>query len=393
MAKKLCRKNIFIAVGSGAGILVLASMLSNMDRFIYLIARQLTKEATASEQEELEQLLLADDSMNQLYKAVFAKKATESEEDWLDASQAYATHYVKMQLNDQFAETPDTSHSPTIPFKKAGIKKRRYLSYGLAASLIFLVITAGFLFTGRKSDPVSKGSEVVTRKGSKSRVVLPDGTLVWLNADSKLIYPENFQGTTREVQLTGEAFFDVTKDENRPFIIHTNTIDVKVLGTIFNVRSYPEEATTETSLLHGMIEVTLLKQADKKIILRPNEKLTISNALNDSVVTEDNNADKETDQPVMVLSKVHYRHNDTISTEALWINNILAFDNEGMENVFYKIERWYNVEIDVADPELLSKHFTATFQNKPLDEIMQALQLTFHFKYRVEGEKIIITTD
>jgi ferric-dicitrate binding protein FerR (iron transport regulator) len=364
-----------------------------MDRIIYLIAKQLTKEATVSETKELEQLLSEDESLNQLYKAVFAKKGSESEEDWLDVSQAFATHYVKMQLNNQFSSNQDKEESNVETFRhmKKTSGKRKFFSYGLAASVILLLSIASFIFiTKREAVPVSKGSEIVTKKGSKSRVVLPDGTLVWLNADSKLIYPENFQGATREVRLTGEAFFDVTKDSNRPFIIHTNTIEVKVLGTIFNLRSYPEEATTETSLLDGMIEVTLLKQADKKIILRPNEKLTISNDGTENMELEEE-AKIETEQPVMILSKVHYRNNDTISTEALWVNNILAFDNEGMDNVFFKIERWYNVDIEVKNMELLSKHFTATFQNKPLEEIMQALQLTFHFNYKIEGDKVIIS--
>jgi ferric-dicitrate binding protein FerR (iron transport regulator) len=364
-----------------------------MDRIIYLIARQLTKEATVLETKELEQLLSEDESLNQLYKAVFAKKASESEADWLDVSQAYATHYVKMQLNNQFSSNLDNDESnvATIRHLKKTSWRRKFFSYGLAASVLLLLSIVSFIFiTKRDAVPVSKGSEIVTKKGSKSRVVLPDGTLVWLNADSKLIYPENFQGTTREVRLTGEAFFDVTEDSNRPFIIHTNTIEVKVLGTIFNLRSYPEEATTETSLLDGMIEVTLLKQADKKIILRPNEKLTISNDETENIELE-KDAKIETEQPVMILSKVHYRNNDTISTEALWVNNILAFDNEGMDNVFFKIERWYNVEIEVKNQELLSKHFTATFQNKPLEEIMQALQFTFHFNYKIEGGKVIIS--
>jgi transmembrane sensor len=380
-------------VGTFLKIPVLPILLPTMDRIIYLIARQLTKEATVLETKELEQLLSEDESLNQLYKAVFAKKASESEEDWLDVSQAYATHYVKMQLNNQFSSNLDNDESnvATIRHLKKTSWRRKFFSYGLAASVLLLLSIVSFIFiTKRDAVPVSKGSEIVTKKGSKSRVVLPDGTLVWLNADSKLIYPENFQGTTREVRLTGEAFFDVTEDSNRPFIIHTNTIEVKVLGTIFNLRSYPEEATTETSLLDGMIEVTLLKQADKKIILRPNEKLTISNDETENIELE-KDAKIETEQPVMILSKVHYRNNDTISTEALWVNNILAFDNEGMDNVFFKIERWYNVEIEVKNQELLSKHFTATFQNKPLEEIMQALQFTFHFNYKIEGGKVIIS--
>src|SRR4029078_631833 len=100
---------------------------------------------------------------------------------------------------------------------------------------------------------------VSTKRGSKSKVQLPDGTQVWLNADSRIAYNEKFQGNLREVTLEGEAYFDVVRDEKRPFVIHTAAIDIKVLGTAFNVRSYANEKNTETSLIRGSIEVTLVK--------------------------------------------------------------------------------------------------------------------------------------
>ena len=101
--------------------------------------------------------------------------------------------------------------------------------------------------------------------------------MAWLNADSKLTYDENFRGDYREVSLEGEAFFDVVKDKTRPFIIHTKTLDIRVLGTAFNVSAYESEKNTETALFRGSVEVTLHNNPEKKIVLKPNEKLMVNN--------------------------------------------------------------------------------------------------------------------
>ena len=105
---------------------------------------------------------------------------------------------------------------------------------------------------------------VSTRKGSKSNVQLPDGTMAWLNADSKLIYDENFRGDFREVSLEGEAYFDVVKDKTKPFIIHTKAIDIRVLGTAFNVRAYETEKEYGNFIVQGFGGSNTAQQPGKK---------------------------------------------------------------------------------------------------------------------------------
>ena len=108
-----------------------------------------------------------------------------------------------------------------------------------------------------------KAEKLLSTKGSRSRSLLPDGTTVWLNAGSKLYYENDFNGT-REVRLEGEAFFDVVKQTDRPFIVHTSGIDIKVLGTAFNVKSYPEDKTVETTLYRGLVQVFRQEDTPKK---------------------------------------------------------------------------------------------------------------------------------
>ena len=120
-------------------------------------------------------------------------------------------------------------------------------------------------------------SEISTRYGSRTKLLLPDSTQVWLNSGSKLSYNKTYGNGTREVTLSGEAYFDVVKNPAHPFIIHTVNIDIKVLGTAFNVKSFPGEKNTETSLIRGSIEVTFKNRPSEKIILKPNEKLITAN--------------------------------------------------------------------------------------------------------------------
>ena len=351
----------------------------------------MTGKASPEEEQELNQLLEENEDLAQVYTILFAKDAILSEQDLLETEQAYASHSVKMELNNLFEEGKEKTEPIQLsPF----LYKQRSTLYSYAA-MIVVGLCIGFLAyfynePGKINNRTQK-NEIATRKGSKSRIVLPDSTVVWLNADSKIIYPDNFQEKKREVQLTGEAFFEVTKDTQRPFIIHTNSIDIKVLGTVFNVRSYPEESTSETSLLKGEVEITI-HQSNKKYLLSPNQKLTVANY--DPVVAPGKNAktipgNSHVQQPLLTLDNIHYNE-DSITTATSWIENTLYVDNEILEKVISKIERWYDIEAEINNEKLKTAHFTGAFENKTLSEVMDALSLSNHFKYKIEGNKLII---
>ncbi|MEP7259280.1 MAG: FecR family protein, partial [Flavitalea sp.] len=154
----------------------------------------------------------------------------------------------------------------------------------MAAASIVLALSAVIVLYAYFNRPATTSalahyknvSQVATQPGSKSKLELPDGTLVWLNGDSKLSYSNGgFGKDNREVILAGEAFFDVVKNEKIPFIIHTGPINITVKGTAFNVKAYPKEKTIETSLVRGLIEITTEQDPERKILLKPNEKIII----------------------------------------------------------------------------------------------------------------------
>jgi ferric-dicitrate binding protein FerR (iron transport regulator) len=324
------------------------------------------------------------------------KDSKNEKPDIEQAEQAYATHLVKLQLAEESNVNVPQEIVEEYEEESSSSKTKIIYWFASIAACLLLVIGGWYMAASNNKLANNNGSvaknEVFTKKGSKSKIILPDGSLVWLNADSKISYSGDFQGATREMQLTGEAYFDVKKDKNRPFIIHTNSIDVRVLGTAFNVRSYPSEKTTETSLIRGSVEVILHSFPGKNpIILKPNEKLTVNNVapnLKDSVGNQV--VPTRPAEDVAVLSKIHFKTNDSTVAESSWIENKLVFDDEPFERVVATIERWYNVEFIIKNSAIKSKHFSAVFENKSLSQVLEALSLAWNFNYEMKDNKVLI---
>ena len=224
-----------------------------------------------------------------------------------------------------------------------------------ALALVAVLTMAGFFLfysTGvlpKETAEFSAKNEISIKSSSRTNLVLPDGTKVWLNASSELTYEKTYGNKLREVTLSGEAYFDVVKNKEKPFIIHTAKMDIKVLGTVFNVKCYPGEKTTETSLVRGSIEVTL-KDRLEKIMLKPNEKLIINNA--DEIAEKSKTVSRKVtpskaviEKPIISLTHLTLLPIDSTIVETAWVQNRLVFSSETFEEVVLKMERWYNVKI------------------------------------------------
>jgi ferric-dicitrate binding protein FerR (iron transport regulator) len=369
------------------------------EKFWLLVSLKLSGEATAEELDELHGLLrqfpelnLQLEMIDKLWQQKHAGINTNTEDAFNKHLQRLSNHLSKPALEyEQALEESETDNNQlkkiSSPFR---LYRRLYIAgAAVAASLIFF-----FLLNYKSKSPAKLNHSIAentvsTKPGSKSKLQLPDGTQVWLNGDSKITYDENFLGDFREVQLTGEAYFDVAKDKEHPFIIHTQTIDLKVLGTAFNVRSYANEKNTEASLIHGSIEITVKNNPDKKIILKPDEKLIIQNALGQEKTVPGKKIVKQ-DQPLMVLDKIHFKDKDSSATEIMWVKNKLAFDKESLEDIASKIERWYDVKVIITDDRLKESEYSGVFTDETLPEVMEALQLTGNFKYAINKKEIII---
>jgi len=363
------------------------------ERIWELMARQLSGEASKVEMAELE-LLLRERSQENYSMEIL--------QDLWKTKNADHGHYNENQYKalvgrlrsmgiDEKMFGHDDHHISEAPKKR-----RRPWTWVLTSSIALLIIGAIIFIPNKKaatlaSVEVAGENTVVTKNGSKTNMLLPDGTKVWLNAGSKITYLKNYGVGSREISLSGEAFFDVVHNAAKPFVIHTGKMDIKVLGTAFNVKCYPGDRTTETSLIRGSIEVTLNGRKEK-IMLKPNEKLIVNNE--EARQQKDASGPAEQEQETApVLSIVHVTHepisNDILETS--WVANRLVFSNETFDEVAIKMERWYNVNINIQSPALKIKRFTGSFENETVEEALTALRYTLKFNFSIDKQNIIIS--
>lgn len=239
--------------------------------------------------------------------------------------------------------------------------------YWMAASIIGLgiIFGAGYQFLSRDT-PVSSLKQF-TKAGQKKVFRLDDGTLVYLAPQSALIYPSKLGNNTRVVQLTGEAYFEVSKNPHRPFIVHTAKLDVHVLGTHFNVRSPLAGNSTTVSLLEGKVNVTL-KDDDEKYALQPGQELSL-NHINHQV----------------------YQHEFDPATVTGWMKNTLVFKNDKLAIAAEKINQLYGVKIIFADQATADTRLFATFKDESLINVMETIKATGNVAYRIDGNKVYLT--
>jgi ferric-dicitrate binding protein FerR (iron transport regulator) len=264
------------------------------------------------------------------------------------------------------------------------------------ALLTALVVISSLLLYKKKEDKpiainnlVVPKNEVVTKNGSNTQLKLPDGTLVWLNAGSKLDYSRINETGIREVYLTGEAFFDVVKNPTRPFIIHTSTIDLKVLGTAFNVKAYPDDKTVETSLVRGSVEIRVKNRPSEKYLLKPNQKLILMNENLIEKKVKEQRINTVT-VPVITIKKLTYFNGESNAIETAWIQNKLEFKDEPFADLAKRLGRWYDVTFEFMNKNLEEEPLNGAFENETLKQALDALKITTNFKYRIEDKKVII---
>lgn len=375
------------------------------ERFWLLTSLELSGEISPEERAELEQFLADQPAwrlrFNQL-QSTWQQRPASSGTRSLSFNkhlQRLSNHLSEDTLQYESADVqaqPEPLVAEEVPVSPAPVRrlyKRMVWVAAIAASLVLGWFFLGPMLLGKDKSAPAAQNTISTKRGSKSKVQLPDGTQVWLNADSRITYNENFQGSLREVQLSGEAYFDVVRDEERPFVIHTNVIDIKVLGTAFNVRSYADEKNTETSLVRGSVEVTLRNHPEKKFTLKPNDKLIINNEQAGPAVERVKKDIERTTSKQIVLTwgKINYPSKaDTVATEAMWTRNKLAFDKESLEEIALKIERWYDVKVVIADEEMKKTEFSIIIEDESLQQVMEALRVAGKFHYSINKKEVTI---
>lgn len=320
--------------------------------YIKLFDKFLLKQASAEEIQQLIQWLKSDGSFQDW-----------TNEEW-DAASSEMDTKLQRKLLGQIKDKINQDHTIQLPVKSKS--HRLYLWAGRVASIVLLVLLTGisvyYYSTGRQD---LQDMIVSVEKGQKANVVLPDGSKVWVNSDSKLSYGSRFNQKERVLSLEGEAYFEVAPDKDRPFIVETNEMAVRALGTSFNVKSYEDENSASTVLRTGRVEVTTNSDC---LILNPNEKIVFN---------------KQTGhvQKSSIDNAVDYIN---------WKYNELTFNGETFENIAYTLERYYNTRIIFESESLKKYRFTGTPGNTSLESILQILSLTSPLSYEVKDSVIIL---
>jgi len=385
-----------------------------------LISKKLCGEASPQELRELEMLLKNNPDLHYPMQTIADLWNHTNRQDQQDAEQAFSRHLERMKgLTIDFPSSADQEEAPGQEYltadadvvaagNKPAWSRRRKI---LLASSVFCMLAMLIIWrypqwnpkpvssvigaTARISSPAN--NEIYTSNGSRTHVTLPDGTLVWLNAGSRIVYGKNYGTDSREVNLTGEAFFDVARDANKPFIIHTTRIDIKVLGTSFNVKSYPTDQTTEATLIRGSIEVSIRNRPSDKITLKPNEKLVVINE--DSSLNTlhkvipgipGRHSAAADESPLVSIRKPTLEAATGAIIETSWVNNKLIFQDEEFSALARQMERWYGVSIKFNNPASEELRFTGTFQHETIEQALKALRLTADFQYSIEGNQVVI---
>lgn len=374
------------------------------DRVWELIGRKLSNEASAEELQELDHLLRTHSDLHfsvQTISDLWQQSTTPSEEE---LQGAFDEHLGRMQQKGiPFNKEPqDPVADPDWILRGNRKKIRSVRMYASALAVLAFVTVLAFYFLSPSkthrfvsADKSSSSlSEIATQYGTRTTQQLPDGSRVWLNAGSKLVLHEAFGSALREVTLTGEAFFDVVKNPEKPFVIHTSTIDVKVLGTQFNVKSYPTDKTTETSLLRGSVEVVVKNRPNEKYVLKPNEKLVV---LNKELKPEDPAASNSSTEArplnkenIIAIKNLTYQKGDTADIESAWVRNKLSVKDEPFTDVAKIMERWYDVRFEFRNKKVEDMFITGSFDNETLSQALEALKFSFAFNYEINDKTVIV---
>jgi ferric-dicitrate binding protein FerR (iron transport regulator) len=374
---------------------------SSHGQFWILLSKKLSNEASFEELHELQSILLSNPDLHHKAEMLTEMWEQGSINNIAGSEAAYMRHMMK--LKDEFfvEEYSEVANSDDTIFEaKPGFFRTLFLNKRLTvfSALTFIILTTGviYLFSQKRGTkfPVDQAiSSIVTKNGNRTKIVLPDGSQVWLNAGSNLDYNNStFNNELREVSLNGEAYFDVTKNAEKPFIIHTKKMDIKVLGTVFNVRSYSNEKIAEAALIKGSIEVTLKDRKDQKIILKPNEKISVANE-EPKIEPKQNIIPVKANTshvPQIVIKELKPNPTYNIIGEIAWTQNKLYFEDESLEDIGLRMERWFGKKVTIANESLKNVHYTGNFENETIEEVLLYLKLSRTFNFRLGSDNVVI---
>ncbi len=326
------------------------------DHYISLLYRKLSNQLNSTEAGELASWLGASEENRQMAESV--------EKAW-DLSKDYERKDVKIDLDADFTalESKMDVAEPSPVRKKARVHQMPPRRNWLSVAAVFVALVAvGFLLRNYFADSFEI-QQLSLGPGQTELLEFGDGTKVWVNENTTILYPKVFARNERSINLSGEAYFEVTKNPAQPFVITTANGEVKVLGTSFNVRDYSGEGEMEVEVTSGKVQLKALEKTEK-IILNPNEK---------GILNKD--------------EKVLRKETDQLGNSIAWHTDKLVFKESPLKTVVETLEKRYGVEIDLAYAAIEDCPFTATFESKSLATILSTIESVFSMKLDKQNDQ------
>lgn len=320
------------------------------------------------------------------YKGESTNDEIDSIINWVNKSPLNKEYFARLKAlyTATYINAINITPNNNVSFKKPSGHRHRILYASSAAAIAALFFTMGYFLSniGKQGEfepaiTVAQAKAplirtLYTEKGVKGFIQLPDSSKVWLNSDSRITYPDEFTGGTRAVKISGEAYFEVTKDSLHPMIVQTNkNFSIEVLGTKFNVRSYENDAKAEATLYTGAITMHYKNTKTEKI-----ETLALKPSQSFTYITAEN-----------IPKPFKYKEPEK---QSAWKNGQLVFDNTPMDEALKILERWHGTKFIINNPNIYKYKLSAEFSSESIVQVLEIMQLIMPFKYNYTNNVVTI---
>ncbi|MBC7890926.1 MAG: FecR domain-containing protein [Sphingobacteriaceae bacterium] len=323
-----------------------------------LLAKALAGEASPDEQRRVADWL----AQNPENPAIFTQLQAAWKPD--------PTHASSPETEAAFSRLLSRLDAEDAPQTARPVRRLGWVRWAAAVALLLGTWTVWQTVSTSPDEPVAK----VNPKGERSVLKLSDGSTVWLNADSRLEFPETFSDSIREVRLVGEAFFKVAHNPRQPFIVRLATGSVRVLGTSFNIRSYPGDSTVETTVLTGKVAFVPKTSRSNQSVSQKDTVLVLPNS-----------------RVIQSLVRAEVRQQPVAAAlSTAWTDDRIEFRDTPLGEVAKTLERWYGTPVVLARADLAQCPLTGSFRRQSLREVMDVIALTRVFDYELSGERLLI---
>lgn len=337
------------------------------------LGKYIAGEASPKERQVVEAWIEADPDHAELFKELQDIWDKEQKEEW-DVDSAWENVSGKLDKQREsplrLVESPEKNKKRVVSYL-SDMGRNKLRAFGIAASIILIagvLVTLFLSFNEPLPEEVPTMQELIVERGQRSQFKLSDGTQVWLNSDSRLKVPSQFNGDTRKVDLEGEAFFDVTSNPDKPFVVQAGESVTTVLGTEFNIRAYPDEEE-QVVVKEGRVAFGSNQAREGAPELRKNQM---------GVLSEGNE---------LIVDEV-----SDLESYIGWTEGKLIFKDTPLHEVAKKLERRYDVECTIEEPTLQDRTVTATFKEETITEVLEIIALSVGMSYEKDKRSITFSS-